>query len=196
MKYLLQSVGVVLVGLALGACSSNVTAPLTFSSNSSTTDLPKATPVVSVEPALPAAPASSQSAYEPNDSPDKAAVLNYGVAGNAATISGQPQDVDWYKFEGKKGDKLEISVRTQNRFADSTLDSIAALYPPILNEYTNPLARNDDATPFGNDLGSQINYTLPSDSTYYLKVTSVRIILGYSDDRPSNTYDVIIKKLN
>lgn len=196
MKHLYKSAGVVLLGLALGACGSSVTYPQALSSNSSPAALPVTTPVAAVEPALPTAPASSQSAYEPNDSPDKAAALSYGVASGAAAISGQAGDVDWYKFEGKKGDKLEIAVRTQSRFADSTLDSIAALYPPVLNEYTNPLARNDDATPFGSDFGSQISYTLPADSTYYLKVTSVRVTLGYSDDRASNTYDVLVKKLN
>lgn len=128
---------------------------------------------------------------EPNNTFDKASALTFGQTTGKAIIDGSEKDVDWYKFEGQKGQTVKIEVMTQSAYADSTLDSVVYLFPPILNGATEPLASNDDADPFkGSDMGSKLEYTLTENSTYYIKVTSFKVDAGMADNNAKNTYKV------
>ncbi|WP_189003058.1 Ig-like domain-containing protein [Deinococcus roseus] len=128
---------------------------------------------------------------EPNNTFDKASLLTFGQTTGKAIIDGSDRDVDWYKFEGQKGQMVRIEVMTQSAYADSQLDSVVFLYPPILNAATDFLAFNDDAEPLkGTDMGSKIEYTLTEDSTYYIKVTSFKADAGMADNDAKNTYKV------
>uniref|UniRef100_UPI000551E2E7 pre-peptidase C-terminal domain-containing protein n=1 Tax=Deinococcus misasensis TaxID=392413 RepID=UPI000551E2E7 len=135
--------------------------------------------------------------FEPNNTFDQAMLLSYGTTTRKAIIDGSDKDVDWYKFEGKKGQKIALEVLTQSAYADSALDSVVYLYPPIVNSATQPLAVNDDANPLtGTDMGSKLEYTLTEDSTYYVMVTSARVAEGYTDNNAKNTYKLKLSWLN
>ena len=172
---------VVLLGLLLGACSggggSSQTLPVTPSTS---------TPAVTTPAATTPAPVSAGSSWQ------TAIALTYNTASSKTTFSGSPT---WYKIDGKKGDMLEISVRTQSQYPDSTMDSGAALYPPIVNQFTGPLAGNDDFNQDGLDFGSQFTYKLTANSSYYLAVTSFYQSVGKPDTGTNNVYDVIVKKI-
>lgn len=75
-------------------------------------------------------------------------------------------DVDYYKFAGKKGDLLHISVKAQvTPFEKEAIDTVLTLYGPDKLQ----MAINDDPDPrLTND--SVIFTRLPKDGTYYLRM--------------------------
>ncbi len=80
-------------------------------------------------------------------------------------------DVDWYWFEGKKGDLVILSIEAQAKggagaaFAADSIDSIITLYGPDKAIY----AFNDDPVPRDNN-DSQLYTILPADGKYWVKV--------------------------
>lgn len=76
--------------------------------------------------------------------------------------------VDWYKFPGKKGQLVIVSLSTSQSqagkaFEPTIIDTALSLYGPD----SQPYAFNDDS---GSDNDSTIWTVLPADGTYYAKV--------------------------
>jgi len=178
----LQVCSALLLGLLLGACNTSSSQPPPTTQPPTP---PVTTPPVTIPPVVTPAPVAGSSWQT-------AIALSYNTASSKTTFSGSPT---WYKIDGKKDDLLEISVRTQSQYPDSTMDSQAALYPPIVNQFTAPVAGNDDYTKEGADFGSKFRYTLTADSSYYLQVTSFYQSAGKPDTGTNNVYDVIVKKI-
>lgn len=133
--------------------------------------------------------------YEPNDVFANATVMTVGSTSNTAVIDGTKRDVDWYKFEGTKGDTVTIEVFTQTAFADSKLDSVVYLYPPMVNDFTDALGFNDDVSlDDDGNFGSGLEVTFGETATYYIKVTSSKIDNGFDDTTPKNTYKLKLTK--
>ena len=134
--------------------------------------------------------------YEPNDVFASATVMTVGSTSNTAVIDGKKRDVDWYKFEGTKGDTVTIEVLTQTAFADSKLDSVVYLYPPMVNDFTGALGFNDDVSLYDDgNFGSGLEVTFDETATYYIKVTSRKIDDGFDDTTPKNTYKLKLTKV-
>lgn len=79
-------------------------------------------------------------------------------------------DVDWYKFEGKKGQLVTVGVASNQTLKgtvqDGTMiDTILTLYGPD----KQPYALNDDGNSTGNN-DSVIRTILPADGTYYVEL--------------------------
>lgn len=78
-------------------------------------------------------------------------------------------DVDFYSFEGKKGDIFTIGIVSQlaqtTQFDPASIDSVITVYGPD----KQPYAFNDDPA-IRNTNDSQILTILPKDGTYYVKV--------------------------
>ncbi len=129
--------------------------------------------------------------YEPNDSAAQARPLAYGQTSQLAYIFGQPQDRDWYSFQGSAGDQIKARVYARSSLGGS-LDSYLYLYGPDGNTL---LAENDDLIP-GQITDSEITFTLPQDGTYYLVVTSYTIAQGGQDNNPFNKYRLELQKTN
>ena len=208
MHILLKVSSLLVLSASLMACNSNgMSTPNALTPQGPST--PKKSEPIGIE-STPALPDSIQpvdvvvalGAYEPNNDWKTAALLSYNVASSQASISGSESapDVDWYKFEGKKGDSLEILVRTQSQYVGSKLDSGLELYPPIFAQLrwdlTGPLAANDDASLLNDgDFGSRISYTLTADATYYLKVSNVRVTSSSNGNDSANVYDLLVRKI-
>ena len=213
MHILLRVSSLLVLSLSLMACNSNgmstPNVPTPQGPTPQGPSAPKKSDPIGTEGAV-ALPDSVQpintpvasSAYEPNNSWKTAALLSYDVASSQASISSSESapDVDWYKFEGKKGDSLEILVRTQSQYVGSKLDSGLELYPPIFAQLrwdlTGPLAANDDASLLNDgDFGSRISYILTADATYYLKVSNVRVTSSSNGNDSANVYDLLVRKI-
>ncbi len=103
-------------------------------------------------------PLGNQLEAEPNTS---VAEANAFVAPLAlAGVIGAPGDVDYYRFEGKKGQVLDVRVLA--RTIRSPLDSVLYIY----NAAGGALAGNDDSG--GPD--SYLRFTVPEDGQYLLGV--------------------------
>ncbi|MBM4345677.1 MAG: pre-peptidase C-terminal domain-containing protein [Deltaproteobacteria bacterium] len=80
-------------------------------------------------------------------------------------------DVDWYWFEGKKGDLVILSIEAQSKggagaaFAADSIDTVLTVYGPDKQIY----AFNDDPVPRDNN-DSQLYTVLPADGKYWVKV--------------------------
>ncbi len=80
-------------------------------------------------------------------------------------------DVDWYWFEGKKGDLVYLSIEAQAKggagaaFADDSVATVITLYGPDKKIY----AFNDDPVPRDNN-DSQLYTILPADGKYWVKL--------------------------
>lgn len=80
-------------------------------------------------------------------------------------------DVDWYKFTGKKGDLVFLSLTTAQTndnlpFDKDTIDTVLTLYGPDKKR----IAYNDDPTPRSTN-DSDMWTVLPADGDYYVQVT-------------------------
>jgi hypothetical protein len=80
-------------------------------------------------------------------------------------------DVDWYKFTGKKGDLIFLSIATAQTndklpFDKDTIDAVLTLYGPDKKR----IAYNDDPTPRSTN-DSAMWSVLPADGDYYVQVT-------------------------
>jgi subtilisin family serine protease/Leucine-rich repeat (LRR) protein/C1A family cysteine protease len=97
-----------------------------------------------------------------NNDPAHATPIHYGMT--VANVDICPVgDVDYYRFTGSAGDTLAADIDAE--IDGSSLDSVLDLYGP---NGTTLLASNNDYNP--PDLDSRIEYTLPADGTYYLRV--------------------------
>ena len=105
-------------------------------------------------------PTTCNDLHEPNDSRAEATPINYGDTLSADICPAG--DVDYYVFSGGAGDVIVVDIDAQSLSPASALDS----YLYLLDSYGNELTHNDD---YGG-LDSRIEYTLPADGTYYLKV--------------------------
>jgi len=95
---------------------------------------------------------------EPNNNADKANAITI-PAGISGRIDGD-RDRDWYKFDAKQGQTLNVTVSAQ---------AIGSPLDPIVHIRAGKgkyLAGNDDAG--GPD--SRLQYTIPSDGTYHVQV--------------------------
>ena len=99
--------------------------------------------------------------HESNDSRADATPISYGdtLADPDICPAG---DVDYYSFSGSAGDLIVTDIDARSLSPSSQLDSV--LY--LLNSSGNELTHNDDH----GSLDSYIEYTLPADGTYYLRV--------------------------
>ncbi|RDI95176.1 serine protease [Meiothermus sp. QL-1] len=130
--------------------------------------------------------------YEPNDNPAQATPMVYNTTTQTAYIFGQPRDFDFFAFSGTSGDQIRARV-----YARSSLGGTLESYLYLLDGNGNVLAENDDIIP-GQNTDSEITYTLTSDGTYYLVVTSYTIASNpnASDNSPFNKYQLELRKTN
>ncbi len=98
--------------------------------------------------------------HEPNDTSGQATPISYGSTLTDPDICPEA-DVDYYSFLGSAGDTIVADIDAQN--IGSVLDSYLYLYD---TDGVTELAENDDH----DGLDSRIEYALPTDGTYYLKV--------------------------
>jgi hypothetical protein len=94
---------------------------------------------------------------EPNDGFEQAQAITVPSA-IEGTIKGE-RDVDVFKFEGKKGDKLRIEIQAA-RFG-SPVDA-------MLTFYDSERRVIDSASEAANNPDPILNVTLPKDGTYYI----------------------------
>lgn len=133
--------------------------------------------------------------YEPNDSIETATKIAYGFKSKMAYIHGKPQDADYFRFEGKKGDKIKADVLASGRLG-STMDA----YLFLLDSKGKKLAENDDRGEPRIDQDSTIEHVLPADGVYYLHVSTCPISCKADkpedDDSPFNRYQLELKKMS
>lgn len=98
--------------------------------------------------------------HEPNDMAGQATPISYGTTLIDPDIC-PAGDVDYYAFYGNAGDNIVADIDAWN--IGSSLDSVLHLYD---TDAVTELASNDD----WDGLDSHIEYTLPADGTYYVKV--------------------------
>lgn len=79
-----------------------------------------------------------------------------------------PGDQDWVSFTATAGVTYTIATSSLG----SSADTVLSLYAP---DGTTLLASNDD---YDNSLASQIIWTAPTDSTFYIKATNWNTLLG------------------
>jgi hypothetical protein len=102
-----------------------------------------------------------------NDSCETAEPFDFG--GGIPRELSPTGDMDFFVFQGKKGDALRFGAEAQ--YLDDTpgepnhLDTVVTLYDAMGNQ----LAQNDFAIPHGNDDGILLTM-LPADGTYCLRV--------------------------
>ena len=113
---------------------------------------------------------------------DKAQALPVGPTGVSDTLD-PTGDVDYWKFEGKKGQLLYIFAITaqqtqqNNEFDTATIDTVLTMYGPDKKQY----AFDDDPNPrYTND--SSITTVLPADGTYYLRMEECSTWLANNPD--------------
>jgi hypothetical protein len=99
--------------------------------------------------------------HEPNNTPGQATDIFYDTRITGADIC-PIGDTDFYTFYGNKGDTIVADVDA--KVLGSQLDSVLALYD---SDGSTQLALNDD---FGGSKDSHLEYTLPDDGEYYLRV--------------------------
>ena len=98
---------------------------------------------------------------EPNNGPGQATPLSY----DTRVIGGEicpAMDVDFYAFIGNGGETIVADIDAQ--VLGSSLDSVVSLYD------TDGLTLLVDNYDFGGSKDSHLEWTLPSDGTYYLRV--------------------------
>jgi hypothetical protein len=106
------------------------------------------------------APAACSDPHEPNDTWAQATSISYGTTLSDPEIC-PAGDVDYYAFSGSAGDTISVDIDAQA--IGSSLDSYLHLYD---TDGVTQLTYNDD----DGGLDSYLEYTLPADGTYYLKV--------------------------
>jgi hypothetical protein len=116
--------------------------------------------------------ADIQQVVDNDNTPETAAALTVATS----ATPGQPTsdtldptgDVDYYSFDGKKGDITGIQIQAQaltTAFDVDTLDTIITLYGPDKKQ----IAFNDDPTGRANNDSYLLTY-LPADGKYYVRV--------------------------
>jgi hypothetical protein len=98
--------------------------------------------------------------HEPNAVPGQATPIGYGATLSDPDIC-PAGDVDYYAFSGNAGDSIVADIDAQ--VLGSLLDSYLYLYD---TDGVTELTHNDDYDGYD----SHIEYVLPADGTYYLKV--------------------------
>lgn len=98
---------------------------------------------------------------EPNDSPDAATSTSQAMPAAFNGIIEKPGDVDWFRFDAKKGQRFE--VRVYARALRTPLDSVLSIH----DVEGKQLAENDDSG--GPD--SRLNFDVPQDGSYLLRIT-------------------------
>jgi clostripain len=98
--------------------------------------------------------------HEPNEAPGQATFIGHGATLSDAAIC-PAGDVDYYAFSGNAGDSIVADIDAAA--LGSSLDSYLYLYD---TDGVTELAQNDDYDGYD----SLIEYVLPADGTYYLKV--------------------------
>ena len=114
---------------------------------------------------------------EPNDRPDQASPVSGPVVMNG--MIGSPEDQDWFRFTGKRGENKTIEVFA--RRLGSPMDSRLTLF----NEKMTVLASNDDWEDRSTGLlthhaDSRIDVVLPDSGTYFIRLDDVQ---GNGGDR-------------
>jgi hypothetical protein len=98
--------------------------------------------------------------YEPNDSFETATLIEEGEI--EATID-PAGDLDYFQFNGLAGRAITIDIDARSLVPPSLLDSVIYLYDASKAE----LVQNDD---YGGSDSLILNFTLPTDGIYYIKV--------------------------
>jgi Bacterial pre-peptidase C-terminal domain len=84
---------------------------------------------------------------------DAIAPLGYGATSKVVKTRG---DYGWFRFDGRAGDEIEISVKSSNG------DAVTF----VLDKNDDVVAVNDDANALTSD--SRLTTALPADGTYYI----------------------------
>jgi hypothetical protein len=129
--------------------------------------------------------------YEPNDDTATAKPIKYGDTTQLAYIFGPDPDFDYFKFEGKKGDKLQANVDGRTALKGN-LDAYLIL-ARIVDGKLVSIKEDDDTN--GTDSEIIIADGLPSDDIYYLIVTSFNNANDGNDNGPFHKYQLRLKKL-
>ena len=95
---------------------------------------------------------------EPNNAPTEATAGS--APGAFDGVIGEPGDVDWYRFEAKKGEVYDIRVWA--RALGSPLDSVLT----VANAEGSGIAGDDDAA----NIDSSLRFSVPEDGAYTLLV--------------------------
>jgi subtilisin family serine protease len=127
--------------------------------------------------------------YEPNDTTDDAKAIKYGDTTELAYIFGKDEDVDFFKFEGKKDDEVQLNMDARTVLG-GRLDAYLFLVR-VVDGKLAVVAEDDDT----NGTDAQIIKKLPADDTYYVIATSFNISVGTADNNPFNKYRLRLKKL-
>lgn len=132
--------------------------------------------------------------YEPNDDIESATSIKYGETTQVGYIFGKPRDADYFKFEGKKGDKIKASTLAAGQLGGQ-LDT----YLFLKDGKGEVLAENDDRGKPRIDQDSEIVYELKEDGEYYLHVSSCPISCKpdkpEDDNNPFNKYQLKLELL-
>lgn len=110
-------------------------------------------------------------------------------------------ELDYFTFEGKKGEAILIGVQAQETpFDKDSVDTVVTLFDADQKQ----IAENDDPLPrFTND--SQIFTILPKDGTYYVVVTEcwtwvenkgISASCAEPKDKPLTSYSIFVGNLN
>ena len=119
-------------------------------------------------------PVQCNDPHEPNDTWEQATSTSYGTTLTDPDIC-PAGDVDYYSFVGNAGDNVVVDIDAE--IIGSSLDSYLYLYS---TDGVTELTSSDD---YGGSLDSHIDYTLPANGTYYLKVRDY-----YSDGGEAHFY--------
>jgi hypothetical protein len=106
--------------------------------------------------------------------------------GTAATLV-DAMTKDFYKFSGKKGDRLTFVARAQSLVQGGTGDdnTIVDTVVTVYDSKQQPIAQDDDAWPrFGRD--AQLFTILPEDGDYYVSVEDCNSALGPNHCAPAD----------
>jgi hypothetical protein len=110
------------------------------------------------------------------------------IGGATMTTPGKLADAatpDFYKFDGKKGDRIVAFANAQSLVSmtnlqdPSVIDTVLTIYDANKKE----IAIDDDGWPRNNDTDSILFTQLPADGTYYLKIEDCN---AYAADHPSS----------
>lgn len=133
------------------------------------------------------APAASADPCEPNNTLTSATPIQFGSRVDNLTLDpvGAPTngDVDFFKFDGRIGETIYADVRA--RRDGSPLDATLQLQGPNGNTV---LASNNN---FGGSPDPYLEFRLPADGTYYLRVRSAR---HPNDGGPDYTYSLQVMR--
>lgn len=132
--------------------------------------------------------------YEPNDVIKDAKDIKYGETTEIAYLFGKPRDADYFKFNGKKGDKIKASTLAAGQLGGQ-LDT----YLFLKDAEGKVLVENDDRGTPRIDQDSEITYELKEDGVYYLHVSSCNISCDpkkpQDDNNPFNRYKLKLELL-